>query len=212
MTGSLVDIEYQNKSGSIGVMQAKNAIILHGSTDEEEYFSIKYPSMSNSHWLPWLQKQLLVKGISTATPEIPNPYRLNWEVWRREFERFDITTETILVGHSCGGGFLVRWLSEHKDRKVGKVVLVAPWIDPTNMKKGQDDFFNFDIDPDLVSRTDGVTIFNSDDDMHVIQESVKILRKEIKNIGYKEFKGYRHFITKHMGTDAFPELLEEITK
>lgn len=30
----------------------------------------------------------------------------------REFGRFEINTDTILVGHSCGGGFLLRWLSD----------------------------------------------------------------------------------------------------
>lgn len=190
----------------------KNAIILHGSTDKEEYFSTKYPSMSNSHWLPWLQKQLLVQGIPTATPEVPDAYRLDRDIWKREFERFDITSETILVGHSCGGGFLVRWLSEYTDVTVGKVVLVAPWLDPQNEEGGQDEFFKFEIDSDLVSRTKGVTIFNSDNDMDAVQESVKILREKISDIAYKEFKGYRHFTVKHIGTGEFPELLEEVTK
>lgn len=30
----------------------KKAIIIHGACDKEEYFSDKYPSLSNSHWLP----------------------------------------------------------------------------------------------------------------------------------------------------------------
>ncbi len=28
-------------------------------------------------------------------------------IWKKEFERFNITPQTVLVGHSCGGGFLV---------------------------------------------------------------------------------------------------------
>jgi alpha-beta hydrolase superfamily lysophospholipase len=42
---------------------------------------------------------------------------------RSEFERYDIFPETDLVGHSCGGGFFVRWLSKHLEVKVGNVVL-----------------------------------------------------------------------------------------
>ena len=111
----------------------KTAILLHGSCDKEEYYSDEYPSLSNSHWFPWLQKQLLIRDIPTQTPELPGAYEPVYEEWKKEFERHDITENTILVGHSCGGGFLVRWLSEN-NIKVDTVVLVAPWIDPENKR------------------------------------------------------------------------------
>jgi hypothetical protein len=53
----------------------KNAIILHGTCSKEEYYDPEHPSLSNSHWFPWLQKQLLRKDISAQTPEIPNAWR-----------------------------------------------------------------------------------------------------------------------------------------
>ncbi len=37
----------------------KNAIILHGQPSRGEYYNIEMPSMSNAHWIPWLQGQLL---------------------------------------------------------------------------------------------------------------------------------------------------------
>lgn len=188
----------------------KNAIILHGSTDKEEYYSQKHPSMSNSHWLPWLQKQLLVRDIHAVTPEIPHCFSLDYATWKKEFERFDITEETLLVGHSCGGGFLVRWLSENKETKVGKVVLVAPWIDPDNEKGGQEDFFKCIIDRELATRTKGLTIFHSDDDMESVEKSVALLRGELTGAMFREFPNYGHFCIGDLKTDAFPELLEEV--
>lgn len=188
----------------------KNAIILHGTCDKEEYYSLEYPSASNFHWLPWLVKQLLIKDIHAVTPEMPHGYMPNYTVWKREFERFDITSETILVGHSCGGGFLVRWLSENKDRRVGKVVLVAPWLDPNKTKGEDNDFFDFEMDIELVSRTQGLTIFNSDDDMEAIHVSVKQIMATIPNINLVEFEGKGHFCLGDLGGEAFPELLEEI--
>ncbi len=188
----------------------KNAIILHGTSDKEEYYSAEYPSSSNFHWLPWLQKQLLMHDIPAATPEVPNAYEPEYSIWKREFERFDVTSETILVGHSCGGGFLVRWLSEHKDVTVGKVVLVAPWLDPNNRKGNQ--FFDFTIDPEFTARTKGITIFNSDNDMEEVQESVRQIRDKVKNIEYREFTNHGHFCLKDLGTEAFPELLKEVLK
>jgi len=41
----------------------KTAIIIHGMPSKEEYFSPKTKSQSNGHWLPWIQKQLILNGI-----------------------------------------------------------------------------------------------------------------------------------------------------
>lgn len=188
----------------------KNAIIVHSTCDKEEYYSPEYPSASNFHWLPWLVKQLFIKDIHAVTPEMPHGYMPNYAVWKREFERFDIKPETVLVGHSCGGGFLVRWLSENKDKHVGKVVLVAPWLDPNKTKGEDNDFFDFVMDSELVSRTQGVTIFNSDDDMEAIHTSVKQIMDTIPDIKLVEFEGKGHFCLSDLGTEAFPELLSEI--
>lgn len=185
-----------------------NAIILHGmpGPGNKEYYNPAFPSASNSHWIPWIQKQLLMHDIAAQTPEMPNSWKPDYETWRKEFERFDITPETILVGHSCGGGFIVRWLSEHKDAHVGKVVLVAPWLDPD--RTDTTDFFAFEIDPELAKRTAGLTIFNSDNDSEDIQTSVKMIREAIPDTRYREFHNYGHFCYENMKTTAFPELLE----
>lgn len=190
----------------------KTAIILHGKTGKEEYYSDKFPSASNSHWLPWLQKQLIIKDIAAHTPEIPHAYAPHYPTWCKAFERYDITPETILVGHSCGAGFIVRWLSEHPEINVGKVVLVAPFAPSVKADWDHHGFFNFTADPNLVSRTKGATIFGSDNDSPEIIESIKQYREVIKNVEYREFKGYGHFSLKRMGTVEFPELLEEVLR
>jgi len=110
----------------------KTAIILHGMPDESEFKDPNREASSNCHWYPWLQRQLVLNGILAQTPEMPKAYEPEYDAWKEMFERFDTDEETILIGHSCGGGFIVRWLSENKDKRVGKVVLVAPWIDPDN--------------------------------------------------------------------------------
>lgn len=188
----------------------KNAIILHGTGSKEEYYSLDYPTASNSHWFPWLQKRLLVHDILAVTPEMPHNYNPDYDVWRTEFERYNITPETVLVGHSCGGGFLVRWLSEHPKVRVGRVVLVAPWLD--TKREHTTDFFDFKIDPTIPDRTQGVTVFNSDDDMEEVQVSVEKIITEVPGITLKEFSSHGHFCLGDMDTDAFPELVEEILK
>lgn len=186
----------------------KNAILIHGTCDKEEYFDVKYPSLSNSHWFPWLQKQLIIKGIHTETPEMPDAYLPEYQKWVKEFERFEISENTILVGHSCGGGFLLRWLTENKI-KVGNVVLVAPWIDPDRSKTS--DFFEFDIDPKIISRTSMLKIFVSSDDEGDILTSVKQIKEVLPNITIKQYEGLGHFTEGEMHRKDFPELLQELS-
>lgn len=186
----------------------RNAIILHGLPNREEYYNEAYPSDSNSHWLPWLQKRLLVHDIKADTPEVPNAYDPHYDVVTREVERFDITADTTLVGHSMGGGFWVRYLSEHPELHVDKVVLVAPWL---NVSHEYDiDFFDFEIDPTITERVNKFIIFISDDDRQPMQDSVKRLQEKLPNSTVKVFHNYGHFTLRSMGTDAFPELLEAI--
>jgi len=186
----------------------RNAIILHGLPGKKEYYSEHYPSASNSHWLPWLQKQLLIHDIKAETPEIFKAYEPNYEKYVNEVEKFDITPETTLVGHSLGGGFWVRYLSEHPDVFVDKVILVAPWI---NSDHSYDiNFFDFDIDPAIVERSNEFIIFSSDNDSSSNQHSAKVLLEKLPNVTSREFHEYGHFTMKSMNTMEFPELRDAI--
>lgn len=185
----------------------KNAIIIHGMRDKDKYFSDEYPSLSNSHWLPWLQKQLLMKNILTQTPEMPDAYIPDYQKWRREFERYDVNEETILIGHSCGAGFLLRWLSENKV-KIYKLFLVAPWLDPKNKKTAS--FFDFEIDSLLPSRVNEVHLFISKNDNEDILQSDEMIKERLADIIRHEFPDKGHFTYNDMKTEKFPELLDSI--
>ncbi|MDA1079192.1 MAG: alpha/beta hydrolase [bacterium] len=189
----------------------KNAIILHGGPSKDEYYDPTMPSMSNAHWIPWLQAQLLKKDIPTATPEIPNAYDRNWLVWSREVERFDITKETMLIGHSTGAGFFIKYLSIHPELQVGRVILVAPWLDPDRTKT-VNFFDDFEIDSELVKRTNGITVWYSDNDEESVLKTAELIKKKTSGIQYKEFHNYGHFCIGDLKSNEFPELLELITE
>lgn len=190
-------------------MVMKNAILVHGTCSEKEYFSDEYPSLSNSHWFPWLQKQLLVNGIFTQTPEILDAYKPNYKKWKNIFEQFEINANSILIGHSCGGGFLLRWLSENKIQ-VDKLILVAPWLDPEREKTTE--FFDFEIDRNLFDKVNELHLFFSNDDDNDILQSVKIIRGSFENLEVHEYSNLGHFCYNDMKTDKFPDLLNIIIK
>jgi uncharacterized protein len=186
----------------------KNAIILHGLPSKGEYYSEKYPSASNSHWLPWLQKHLMIHGIKADTPEIHNVYEPVYETFVAEVERFDINSSTLLIGHSMGAGFWIRYLSEHPELSVDKIVLVAPWL---NLDHEYDiNFFDFKIDPTIANRVNEFIIFSSDNDRKSMQESVSFIKEKIPSVVVRTFHAYGHFTFSSMKTGAFPELLDAL--
>jgi predicted alpha/beta hydrolase family esterase len=188
-----------------------NAILVPGRPDKDEHYDPNTPSNSENHWFSWLKRQLILKDIHAVSIEPPFPFRPRYDEWVKEVERFELTPETILVGHSCGGGFLVRYLSEHKDLKVGEVVLVAPWINPDNNPRSDTaDFFEFDIDPDFPARTARVTVFVSSDDEPSVLQTVDILRGKVQGLEFKEYTDKGHFVKGSMHTVEFPELLETV--
>ena len=57
----------------------KTAVILHGMPSKEEYFNESSPAQSDKHWLPWIQRQLIVNGIFAQGIEFPEPYEPVYE-------------------------------------------------------------------------------------------------------------------------------------
>lgn len=189
-----------------------NAILVPGRPDKDEHYDPKRPSNSEDHWFSWLKRQLILKDIHAVSIEPPFPFRPRYDEWKKEFERFDLNPDTILVGHSCSGGFLLRYLSENKDIKVGKVALVAPWTNPDNFEISDTaDFFEFTIDPDFTSRTDGVTVFVSDDDEPSVLKTVDLITNAANGIDIKRFSDKGHFTLSSLGTIKFPELLSSMS-
>lgn len=193
------------------MISVMNAILIPGMPDKDEHYDATRPSNSEDHWFSWLKRQLILKDIHAVSIEPPFPFRPRYEEWKREFERFDVTPETILVGHSCGGGFLVRYLSEHKDLRVGKVALVAPWTNPDNYEASDTaDFFDFEIDPTFPERATGVTVFISSDDSTSVVKTVEILEQQVAGLELRRYEDKGHFCLEDLGTEEFPELLDVV--
>lgn len=174
------------------------------------YFDPATSSPSNYHWLPWLQKALLLQGVLTQTPEMPTPYEPDFTAWSEMLERIGVDERTTLVGHSAGAGFLVRWLSELPAARVRKAVLVAPWIDPRQQRTR--DFFDFTIDPALTERCGEFVVFHSDNEGdETVRESAQILQARLPKARFREFH-LGHFSHWDMPSPEFPELLDEVLR
>ena len=186
----------------------KKVIMLHGICDSEEYNSDEFPSSSNSHWLPWVQKQLLINQVDCQTPDVMNSYKANYDDWKRTVSPHSIDESTTLVGHSAGCGFFLKYLSENPNIKCDKLIMVAPFSDPFE-KYG--DFLQCDLDPDLPSRVNEMHVFYSlDEQVGGIKETVDLIQNNFPETILKTFEDKGHFCFGNDGNGNFPELLEVI--
>lgn len=180
-------------------------ILLHGKSDEDEYFNRDLPSASSRQWFPWLQNELLIAGHDVQAPEVFRQFEPNYPVWRGEFERHVSSGPMLLVGHSCGAGFLLRWLSENPHVHLERLLLVAPWLDPG--RESTTDFFGFELDATLPSRVGSIHLFHSTDDFPSITATTNIVLSQLMGVIEHRYSGMGHFTTEDMHTDRFPDLL-----
>jgi len=188
----------------------RNCIIIHGCPSNKDKTIDPKTRTYDKHWIPWLTKELEKRDFSVNAPLMPTPWNAKYEEWKKIMDKINVNKKSILVGHSCGGAFLVRWLGETKKR-TKKLILVAPAKMLESMPEKYFDFYNFETDLSITNRVNEIVIFVSDNEGEGIRKAVKRYSKEF-NIQPREIKGKGHFLLKHMGTEEFPELLSEIIK
>lgn len=182
--------------------------ILHGCPSDIEKAMNPETRTYDKHWIPGTKEKLEAKGYEVVTPLMPNPWYPDYSAFKQEFEKNVVGENDILVGHSCGGAFLVRWLGDSK-KKVAKLVLVAPWKIPDAGDALREEYYGYEIDKTIPERVGEITMFTSDDEEEDGKESVRIFHEAL---GGKliDLPKHGHYTMGDMGTTEFPELLEEI--
>lgn len=97
-----------------------NVIIVHGA--------FGYPT---ENWFDWLRRELEFENIPCLVPTMPTPIDQSLATWLSAFSlqsKHAITGKTILIGHSLGTTFLLRWL-EQNPTMVNSVFLVGGFIE-----------------------------------------------------------------------------------
>ncbi|OGN01504.1 MAG: hypothetical protein A2651_03615 [Candidatus Yanofskybacteria bacterium RIFCSPHIGHO2_01_FULL_42_12] len=188
----------------------KRVLIIHGCPSDTEKAMSSETRTYDKHWIPWLKKELVLRDIETETPLMPEPWAPDYYKFKKEFDKYKVDEDSILVGHSCGCAFLVRWLGE-TNQKIYKLILVAPWKIPDKDDEFRKAFYEYPIDETMKSRVKEIIMFTSDDEENDGKESLKIFHEALDG-KVIELKGRRHFTQDDMGTTEFPELLGVILR
>ncbi|MFC1647194.1 alpha/beta hydrolase [Patescibacteria group bacterium] len=186
-----------------------NCIIIHGCPDDEEN-DRNIKSRYDHHWIPWVKKELISLGTPTQALLMPEPWKPVYEKFANQLEKCKITDKTILIGHSCGCAFLVRWLGITKTR-IRQLILVAPWKIAPKGDKYRKAFYRFPIDETIKDRVDNIIMFTSDKEEPAGKKSLNMFHTAL---GGKlvRLNGMGHYCIEDMGTEKFSELVDEIDK
>ena len=140
-----------------------------------------------------------------------NDWAPDYYEWKNQFEKNKIDEDSILIGHSAGGAFLVRWIEETKT-KVRKLILVSPGKAGRESRGTLSNLYGSNTYRNIGDYVkDQIIVFTAKDDMDYHIKNAYEYEKELP-AKVITLKNHGHFTLGDMGTDEFPELLEEVLK
>lgn len=193
----------------------KQVLVIHGGDTfqtREEYLSFlrdyeidieRYKS-GKSDWKPWLREKL-GESYEVILPVMPNKTNAQFEEWKIWFEKLIpfLNDGVILIGHSLGGDFLAKYLSENKfPKKIAAVFLIAAVHD-----KDADGYalVTFTLPKKLDLQTEKIYLYHSKDDHIVPFNDLAKLEAALPMAISRVFEDRQHF-----NQEEFPELVEDI--
>jgi predicted alpha/beta hydrolase family esterase len=191
-------------------------IVIHGATtfsNYENYLrylrtkSINIDQLKHQpYWKECLQEDL-GNRYEVLLPSMPNTTNARYSEWKLWFENLaSVSTDgCILIGHSMGGVFLAKYLSENKfpSKVKGTILIAAPHSD-----ESQDDLGDFKLDKafeQFSSQAGKVTLFFGEDDPVIAAVEIEKYRQDLPGADFRIISAPDHFVR-----PAFPELLELI--
>lgn len=195
----------------------KQILYIHGGETFNTYdeyitflkeFNVDIDYVTKKRWKHELGDNLgsEYKVIRAEMPNALNAKYIEWEIIFKKY--LDKTQdELILIGHSLGGIFLAKYLSENKlNKKLSGVFLVSACFDDSDSSYSLADFV---INPDKLSQldqcTDNLFLYHSKDDEVVKYSDFEKYLKHLPSAKGRTFTDRGHF-----NVENFPEIIEDI--
>ncbi|MCK4592045.1 alpha/beta hydrolase [Candidatus Parcubacteria bacterium] len=194
----------------------KQVIIIHGGgvfVNYKEYIAfLKKQEINfkkNGGWKRSLGDKL-GKGFEVIMPAMPNYSNakyIEWKIWFEKLFPF-LEKKVVLVGHSLGGIFLARYLSENKFPKkiLATILVAAPYDDKKSIARSAGFVLKKDLSK-IQDQSGKLIFYHSRNDNSVPFSCFKKYEKFLPEASFKELKGRGHF-----RQNNFPEIVREIKK
>jgi len=199
----------------------KQVIFIHGGITflkMEDFYKylriteITDPFKSKKTWTDSLSVDL-GENYEVMKPNMPFKYGADYEGWKIWFERhFDFIRDDgpILIGHSLGGTFLLKYLSENNfPKKIYQLHLVAPAVFDEDDSIEKLSTFKFDVKKitKIQDICEEIHLWHSEDDNMVPFKNSEIVNENLSKANFHILKDRGHF-----NQPSFPEILEVIKK
>src|SRR3989344_6717840 len=181
----------------------RNIFIFHGTGGNPD-----------GNWFPWLKKELEALDCIVTVPRFPTPNGQSLEAWLKVLDQFKnkINDETIFIGHSLGGLFLLRVLERLEKPIFAAFFVSAPvGIRPIRFYDSDYSFSGFSFDFEKIKKqAKHFVVFHSDNDPYISLGNGKELAS---NLGVElNFIPNAGHLNAESGYTEFNKLLEEIKK
>lgn len=181
----------------------KNIFIIHGLGGHPQ-----------ENWFPWLKRELEGEGNHVVVPRFPHPFEPQLSEWLEHFKQYreQVSEKTILIGHSLGVTFILRFL-ERTDIHVDSCFLVAGAIEPM----GNDfdpfvaNFFEGGYQWETIrGRSCSFAVFHADNDPYIPLSQAQKITREL-HADFHLIPGGSH-LNEGAGYFEFSFLLQEVER
>jgi predicted alpha/beta hydrolase family esterase len=119
----------------------KQILLLHGGDTHRTYADFLQSLQNKTVRLEWIEsrrdrknelQEQLGSNFMVYLPQMPNKQNAQYEEWKILFEKIveKLDNNFILIGHSLGAMFIVKYLSENTvNKKIEKTLLLATPFD-----------------------------------------------------------------------------------
>ncbi len=201
----------------------KQVILIHGGETFDSYgkyltflkdiavFDPQKELDKNKRWSRSLGDKLS-NNFEFIRPTMPNKYNAKYTEWKIWFEKVlnYAKDNFILIGHSLGGTFLIKYLSENEiDKKIERLFLVSSALNDSKSGEYQLDTFaiNKSLVASLTQKADEIVLIHSKNDTVVPFEDFEELTQLLPDANTMIFNDRGHFLQ-----NEFPELVEYIKR
>ncbi|MBU2219363.1 alpha/beta hydrolase [Patescibacteria group bacterium] len=194
----------------------KQILIIHGGDTfdtYEEYLEflkndkLDFEKIMEEGWKDTLDDKF-GEDFEVIYPEMPNSKNAKYTEWKILFEKLlpFLQNNLVLVGHSLGGIFLAKYLSENKfPKKILATYLIAAPYNDKDSEYSLGDFILPDNLEKLERQGGKIFIYHSEDDPVVPFVDAGKYKESLPNAARVIFKDREHFTQ-----EEFPELAKDI--
>lgn len=184
-------------------MSQSNVIIVHGAYG--------HPF---ENWFNWMKTELESLGIECFVPQLPTPDGQELKNWLHVFNSTVspmITHDTILIGHSLGLAFLLRWL-EQANQSVFSTILVGPFIGAVGIQKFDkinESFFENGFDwHSIINKSKQFFCYHGSNDPYISRSNFNFIANNLQARKITISQGGH--LNEAAGFSSFPQLLIQL--